>query len=514
MGVRHWLLPSLASWIVLGGCAAVPPDRGLSDVATSVSERGLKLPAHDSAAVDVQVHIEALLAAPLTLDSATSVALLRNPALRLEFATLGFAQSDVLQASRLSNPTLSLEALSSSRSSEQSQITFGLVQNFTDVLFWGARNRIAKGGLDRTKLLVGARLQNLAADVAAAYYATVGAQQIVQTRAAIGVAAGAASDLAQRFYGAGNLNERDWRLEQAAATEAQLALDAASADAKAARTSLNRLMGLDAGAFEWRVDAALRYPVVDEIPVEQLRTLALESRLDRSAKQREVAVATDVRKLARSARWLGVVDVGVVRERETDGSHLVGPTVSLQLPLFDQGQGSLVRADALVEQAHAELAALDIDITNDVTQAYDRMLAARERAARSQLELIPQRQAVVARTVELQNYMIVGQFELLVARQQEYDAYQLHMEALRDYWLARVELGRLVGAALPSDARIGADQVSPILLPKAGSSVPRDAHDGHSVGGHAAHPMATQDPGMAHGIDAQPIEPPPDSLHH
>jgi outer membrane protein, heavy metal efflux system len=51
--------------------------------------------------------------------------------------------------------------------------------------------------------------------------------------------------------------------------------------------------------------------------------------------------------------------------------------------------------------------------------------------------------------------MLVGQFELLLVKQQEYDAYQGYLEAVRDYWLARVELARTVGAPLPSAAQAG-----------------------------------------------------------
>ena len=45
--------------------------------------------------------------------------------------------------------------------------------------------------------------------------------------------------------------------------------------------------------------------------------------------------------------------------------------------------------------------------------------------------------------------MLADQFQLLFVKQQEYAAYQGYLEAVRDYWLARVELGRAVGAALP-----------------------------------------------------------------
>jgi cobalt-zinc-cadmium efflux system outer membrane protein len=52
--------------------------------------------------------------------------------------------------------------------------------------------------------------------------------------------------------------------------------------------------------------------------------------------------------------------------------------------------------------------------------------------------------------------MLVGQFELLLAKQEEYDAWQGYLEAVRDYWVARSDLERAIGGALPGAAAPGA----------------------------------------------------------
>ena len=72
----------------------------------------------------------------------------------------------------------------------------------------------------------------------------------------------------------------------------------------------------------------------------------------------------------------------------------------------------------------------------------------------------------MARTQEQVNFMLVGVFELLAAKQEQFDAYQEYLEAVRDYWLARVELGRAVGSRLPSASEtstplIGVEQIVP-----------------------------------------------------
>jgi outer membrane protein TolC len=63
--------------------------------------------------------------------------------------------------------------------------------------------------------------------------------------------------------------------------------------------------------------------------------------------------------------------------------------------------------------------------------------------------LIPAREAAVARLAEKVNFMLAGSFELLMAKQQEYAAYEGSLEALHDYWQAQLALARAVGGPLP-----------------------------------------------------------------
>ncbi len=62
-------------------------------------------------------------------------------------------------------------------------------------------------------------------------------------------------------------------------------------------------------------------------------------------------------------------------------------------------------------------------------------MAARRRIARLKNETIPLREQIVARTQEQVNYMLLGVFDLIRAKQEEYDAYQLYLESIGDYWL-------------------------------------------------------------------------------
>jgi cobalt-zinc-cadmium efflux system outer membrane protein len=80
--------------------------------------------------------------------------------------------------------------------------------------------------------------------------------------------------------------------------------------------------------------------------------------------------------------------------------------------------------------------------------------------------------------------MFVGEFEVLLAKAQEYDAYQGFLQSVRDYWLARVDLMRVVGSRLPSERQPSENtpSVEQILTPPP----PAPMHMGH--GGHGGTP--------------------------
>ncbi|MBI2801616.1 MAG: TolC family protein [Gammaproteobacteria bacterium] len=455
----------------LSGCAVLPADRGAADVRRLVAERGgreLAAPEQNMSAL-----VGDLLKAPLTADSAVQIALLNNPRVRAEYARLGLAGADVYEAGRLSNPRFSVGALTSNAAGAATQVTFGLAQSFTDLLLLPARSRLAAGEFERAKQTAGRAILNVTADVESAYFNLIGMQQVVAMRVKIASAAQASAELAQRLFDAGNVSARGLAQEQAAASTAQLSVLQVTADTAAARTQLNELLGLGADAPNWQAASVLPAPLDREDELVELQKLAAQSRLDLAAQRREVALLADSLSVTRRYRYVGAVEVGVVTERETDRSRITGPTLSLELPIFNQGAGRVARAEALVEQAESALKTLELTVANKVRLAADRVRAARERAALLRTRLIPQREEVVRRTQQEVSYMLEGQFALLLVKQQEYDAYQGYLEAVRDYWIARTELAREVGARLPSQAPRRADTSSPNAVPEPLSELPR-----------------------------------------
>jgi len=93
--------------------------------------------------------------------------------------------------------------------------------------------------------------------------------------------------------------------------------------------------------------------------------------------------------------------------------------------------------------------------------------------------------------------MLIGVFELIQAKAKEYDAYQGYLEAVRNYWQARVELTRNVGERLPSDAskKENTPSVEDILAPKGGmEGMDHSGHDMSNMKDDAIKPAAESKP--------------------
>ena len=446
-----------ASALAIVGCATLPPDRGYADVRERANERGVSLP--DTPDADPSQLIDAALAQPLTLDGAVRIAFVNNPRVLAEYARLGLSAADAVQAGRLSNPTLAATWQTSSRSADADRYSVGLTQNFAELLLLGARARFGKAEFERAKLDATQRLLDLAAQVQTAYYAVVGAQHVARMRAAIANAANASAELAARFNSAGNTSALELAIERVAASQAQLDAEQADAQVAAARNTLNALMGLTAGA-RWSIDAQLPAPILEEDSLDSLQSLANEKRADLDSDRRAVVLLEDALGLARSFRYVGDIEVGAQYERDTDRNRLIGPSLSIQLPIFNQGQAAVLRAESLLDRARAQARATELDVSNAVFAAHARLMAMRQRAERLKTDMIPLREQILERTQKKVNYQLVGVFDLLRAQQDEYAAYQQYLEAVRDYWIARVDLAHAVGSALPSDRLIGAAVVT------------------------------------------------------
>src|SRR5262249_61198134 len=128
----------------------------------------------------------------------------------------------------------------------------------------------------------------------------------------------------------------------------------------------------------------------------------------------------------------------------------VGPVFALPMPLFDQGQAHIGRAMAELRRAQQEYYALGVQVRATARMVREQLQGAQDRALYYRDIVLPLRERIVNETQLQYNAMQRGVFELLRAREQQIQAAVAYIDTLRDYWLARTDLGLLLSGRLPS----------------------------------------------------------------
>jgi outer membrane protein, heavy metal efflux system len=477
----------LTTAMLLTGCAAAAHNEDFAEVQSRAVERiGKRVMWNGHSADDraVEAAMHDLLARPLTADTAVQAALLNNPKLQADFEELGIAQADLVQAGLLRNPVLDLSVRFPNSAPHKAYLNFGVAESFLDVFLIPARRKIAAGQLKQVKARVTNEVLELAARTASAFYAWQGAAQRVELLGTVGDATNASLDAATRLRKAGNTNELAYLGERAQADRATVDLANARADAADARERVNALMGLADHQLDWTA-AGRRLPDVPagEVRVEGLEATAVRQRQDLAAARSEVLMQARIYGFTVDTRFFASADLGADAERETDGQWRIGPTVALPIPLFDQGQGSIPRARAVLQQSRQRYAALALDIRSQVRAARARLLNARSTAQFYRDEILPTQQRLLEQTQLQYNGMFVGVFQLLQAKRDEIDAAVQYVNALQSYWTARAELERAIGGRLP----VGAPATMPATQP-AGARPTAPASGSARPHNHGEHP--------------------------
>ncbi len=433
------------------GCASVPAEAGFPDVQALAQERvGVRLHWIRGTPEDAEVDkkVRELLAGPLTVDAAVQVALLNNRGLQATYEELGIAQADLVQAGLLKNPVLGGAIRFPTGSSGTTNFEFDLLGSFLELLFLPARKQVAALGFEEAKLRVTHAVLNLAAETRSAYFAAIAARQVADMRKLVARSAEASAEFAKRVHDAGNLSELDVTLERTSYEQARVVWSRAESTAVELRERLTRLMGLWGEGVHWKAPERLPDVPAEELPLERAEGLAISRRLDFRAALREVQGMAAALGLTQQERWFGGdVHLGAGAQRETNGDWAVGPALSVQIPVFDQGQARIARGEAFLRQQEHRLTALAVDIRSQVRSLRDRLMRERYQIEHYLKVIIPLRERAVALMQERYNFMLAGTPELLQAKSHEFDTYHEYIEVVRDYWVTRSDFIHAIGGA-------------------------------------------------------------------
>ena len=449
--MRPQCLAGCALLMLLSGCATFDHRAGFDEVSATVEARsGKRVVWNLDTALDVQAaqDVRALLQGPLTADEAVQVALLNNRELQATYAELGVAQADLVQAGLLDNPVFDGAAFFPLEGGPVS-LELSAAMSFLDIFYLPLRKRMAKAQFEAAKLQVTGAVLDFAAKVQSAFYRHQADEQTLELLRTITHALSTALEAAQRLHAAGNITDLDLAREQATAEEAKLQLRAAEITTRESREQLNTWMGLWGEETTWHIEKRLPDLPQEPLSLDGLEARALRASLDLASARQRMIIAGEALGVNRATALLSEAAVGGGAERD-DGEWKVGPLLELPIPLFDQGQGRTGRAAAELRRAQQDYYALGVRIRATGRTVSERMQGAEDRARYARDILLPLLERIVSETQLQYNAMQLGIFELLRVREQQIRAAMTYIETLRDYWLARTELGQLLSGRLPS----------------------------------------------------------------
>lgn len=388
-------------------------------------------------------------AGPLSLTEILARAAAADPTASASSARVEAAEADRLQAGFRPNPVVSGEI-------ENFATTGGLLNRTEATVFY--EQKVERGGKRAARVDVAEARREVARrrgevrrldwlrDVQVAYAEALAAEvQVLVVRSRLAAEQAAERDIARRVRTARDPLFAGARIETQV-KDAEVALDRAEANARAARAALSAYWGgggaftLDPTAFfEARLSAA---PEQAEGP--DLALLAAERDAAAAAVRVEQAEAVPDRTVRAGVRYLATGN---------DLAVVVGGSMPLQR--YDRNQGGVARAQAERTAAEVEIAAARLARQRDAARLVARMSAAAREADRVAAEVIPAAQKTVALVLDGFNRGGFQYIDVTQAQQALNDARARRVEILRQFHLDQAALDRLTArhVALLSETR-------------------------------------------------------------
>jgi outer membrane protein, heavy metal efflux system len=250
---------------------------------------------------------------------------------------------------------------------------------------------------------------------------------------------------------AGNIADYDFELEVAQQVQVAAELARAQTRAAQARERVNRLMGLAGVQTRWRSADRLPSMPAKDPPTGDVERKAIEASIDLAASRQRLVTMGRKYQVADITSLLPQLDAGGELTRIL-GESEAGPTVTVEIPLFDWGQARRASARMEILRTRDEFTALAVRIRSLARLQRAKLLSARQTAVYYANTVVPQAQRLLESAERQYNVMQLGVFQLLQARERQIRATQEYANAVTTYWQERARLAQILAGKLPDDA--------------------------------------------------------------
>ena len=439
-----------AASLLLAGCASFSPDGGFGKVSQLTQERtgqGVSLQRSPEDAQTARNRVAELLQVALTADAAVEVALLNNRGLQAKFGDLGIAESELVRAGRLKNPSLSFGRMSGGGGIE---IERTVLFDILGLLTMPMAKEVGQQRFEQAQYQAAYDAVSLAADVRRAYFDAVAAQELAKFYEQVKETADVSNELAKRMLQAGNFNKLAQMREQAFYADATAQLARAQHQAAAQREKLIRLLGLYGEQLNFRLPQRLPELPKQVLEPQNAEQTAMDKRLDVQMAKRAAEATAKSLHLTNATRMVNVLDVAYKNKSESGAPRANGYEIELELPLFDFGSTRAARAQATYMQAVNRTAEVAVNARSEVREAYSAYRTAYDLAQHYRDEVVPLRKRISEENLLRYNGMLIGVFELLADAREQVAGVTGYVQALRDFWVAETNLQTALTARSPA----------------------------------------------------------------
>lgn len=437
--------------VSLTGCASVQTGQEWERVRAFAVERTGVETRWEQSEDDVkktQEEVGRLLSDGLTMDDAVGIALLNNRDLQATFEEIGIAKADLVQAGLYTNPDLGAVFRFPFGGGGVSVEGEGLM-NIAD--FWRIplRKKTAAAKLEASIFIVSDEILKTQAETKIAYTEYIALSGIRDEVKKLREQAEELKDHLHYRREFGLANDLDVYLADAEVLDVSVELARIEEKLQVARIRLNRVLGLTMEQYDYEVTGNLSGEFRQLPGAETLMAFAFSQRPDIQAAKLKIEESRRILALERKSIFRDLA-IGAAYARESDGTDFLGPGLAVRIPLFDQNQARIARAEFRMRQAEKEMEAKTGRVREEISAVLESIVLAREQSTMIRDQLLPVRRRAVAYAEEYFNAMQLNMLYLIDARHKLSEAQKRFLEAVRDFIHKEIELEKTLGGMIPS----------------------------------------------------------------
>lgn len=433
------------------------------------------------------------------LDSVVELALWNNRSLRADLQAIGQAKADWVQAGLLSNPVLSIMA-GLPEGGGRASIAFGLSKDFAELWLIPTRQRAAQAILQQRVLSIADTAIALLTEAKTTFYTLqfqLVAADLQQQNLKI---LQESMEIAQARFRAGDTAQLDVNLVRARYLEAENELLQIRSDFRVSQRLILRLMGVSQARDDWSPEPLALDTAPPKLSVAEsdLVEVALLQRLDVQAARWELEasfaefeqqrrrvipslgfglsgerferratpgrdILADTARASIAAGRLAAPEIQSAAERRQERSQeidlILGPSLEIPLPIFDQNQAQIAKAQFRARELELRYQETEQRVTEGVRSAFTQRRLAEDRARLYRDSLVPLQEANLSLAQTAYQSGRESILTVLLAQESLIRARLAYAAAIRDLLISTANLERQLSGKLPEAS--GAPDLGP-----------------------------------------------------